>query len=332
MRILVASAFVPGVDPTPPREVAGLIGALGALGHEAAPVVLPVSAGHAGLQEEILAFRLLEIAHMADRVITLRFPSSVLRHGEHIAWCTGSAPQPAAGDPGTGATDVGRRTTTFAWEAERRALAGALRVYAATTQVAERVGAHRNVSASVLPVPWDDATPPAGVVRAGHVYSEWPGPRAGLLWDAVAHAHDLAVVVAPAPASAAGEEAQRDVVTRGIADRVRFVAGEPARREALATAAAAVALRAAEPTGDMVDEAASLEVPCIACDDAGANADGVVHDTTGLVTAADAVALAGAMAALSTAAGRGRAMGGAARAHLINRTGTWDAVAEELAR
>ncbi len=329
MKVLIASVFAAGREPTPPREVAALAAAVRDAGHDVDTLVLPVGADDARLQEEILALRLLEIGHASDRLITLRFPACVLRHPDHVAWClTGPPAAPARVD----VASAHGRTVEFAQAAAGRALQWVGRVYAATPRLAALLTDPPDVVPAVLSLPWDAADAPPGVAPAGHLYAEWPAARAGLLCDAVATlGAGTTLVCAPPPGARWREEAEREAEAHGVGHRVRFAADERERREALAGAVAAVAAVPGDATGRIADEAASLGVPCVALDDTAA-ADAIAPDATGLVVAADADALADALRGLVASPTRARALGGAARAGLAARTGTWHDVAEELLR
>jgi hypothetical protein len=150
VRIAVADVHVPFVEET--REAETLRDALRKRGHLADVVRVPFRPPPGGpLLDQMLAVRLLRVPQ-ADRVVTLRFPATLLPCDSVVAWLLE--------EPGTEPGAVALR-------AEGAALRSAERVLACSPEIAAQVRERHGIEAELL---------------------ERPGPGETSAWDLVAAA------------------------------------------------------------------------------------------------------------------------------------------------
>jgi len=86
MKVIVASSFVPFVDGGGRFIVEWLVERLKAHGHSVERLYLPFVDDPATMFEQTLAYRLIDLAAAADRLIAIRPPAHVIPHPNKVLW------------------------------------------------------------------------------------------------------------------------------------------------------------------------------------------------------------------------------------------------------
>jgi glycosyltransferase involved in cell wall biosynthesis len=161
MRVIVASTVVPFVSGGYTVIVDSLADNLRKRGHDVEVLLFPFSSSHTDLMEQMLAFRLLDLSRHGDRLITVRFPSYLLRHPNKAVWFIhhhrgaydlwGTEYQDIPGTPeGVAIRDSVR-------SADAAGLAECRRVFSNSQVVAGRLKQYNGVAAEVLYPPLPNA-------------------------------------------------------------------------------------------------------------------------------------------------------------------------------
>lgn len=86
MKVIVATCAPPFVRGGASMLVDSLAKMIRREGHEVELLTLPFSSSYAGMLDQMLAIRLLDLSDRGDRLITIRTPSHLLRHPSKVIW------------------------------------------------------------------------------------------------------------------------------------------------------------------------------------------------------------------------------------------------------
>ncbi len=341
-RILVCAVQVPFVRGGAELLVDGLVQALREHGHQVEVVQLPFT--WAPDKREIikgcLAWRLLNLAPInersVDQVICTKFPSYVVRHPHKIVWLVHQHRQ-AYDWYGTAYSDFtyreeDREVRQVIRRIDRRCLGEARRIFTISRNVSNRLAHYNGLRSSPL-------YPPSRYherLRPGPYgdYVLYPGrldraKRVHLLLEALVHVHEplKAVIVGEGPERKALEALVRQL---GLADRVRFAGyvDDEALVSLYARARCVFYAPVDEDYGFVAPEALHAAKPVVTTEDAGGTLEFVEHRQTGLISPAEAAAIAAHLAELAADAGLAERLGqaGSRRVEGI----TWERVVRSL--
>jgi glycosyltransferase involved in cell wall biosynthesis len=169
MKIIIASTVVPFLYGGYTVIVDSLAGELVKAGHEVEVLKFPFSSRHDELLEQMTALRLLDLTEHGDRLITVRFPSYLLRHPKKVVWFIHHH-RGAYDLWGTRYQDIpltpeGTRIRDSIMAADRLGLGEAHRVFSNSRVVANRLQQFNGIEAEVLYPPLPNA---ARYHRAGY--------------------------------------------------------------------------------------------------------------------------------------------------------------------
>jgi glycosyltransferase involved in cell wall biosynthesis len=162
MKIIVASTVVPFLYGGYTVIVDSLAAELKKAGHEVEVLKFPFSSQHDELLEQMMALRLLDLTEHGDRLITIRFPSYLLRHPKKVVWFIHHH-RGAYDLWGTRYQDIpltpeGSRIRDAIISADGVGLGECHRVFANSKVVANRLRQYNQVEAEVLYPPLPDAS------------------------------------------------------------------------------------------------------------------------------------------------------------------------------
>ena len=341
MRLLVANNADPFVRGGAELLADRLVVELRRAGHEAELLRLPLGSTPPQIVASIIAASMLDVVNV-DRVIGLKFPAYLIPHPEVVIWLVHQFRQaydpPPVGWPPDPALDP---VVSAIKAADRRAFAGATRLYAISPMVAGRLRRSNGLEAEVLMTPphadQEYRTQPAEdfIVALGRVTD---GKRQRVAIQAMRHARPgyRLVVAGAMDSSATLDLIRREIDEAGIADRVelipRFITEEE-KIDLLARCIGSVYLPVDEDSyGYVTYEAAMSSKPTITGTDSGGTLALVEHGRTGLVVDPEPEALASAFDDFAGHRERTKAMGDNARTLALELDLSWDHVIEELTR
>jgi hypothetical protein len=154
MKIILASSIVPSLYGGYTVIVDSLAAALQAAGHQVEVLKFPFSSHPDELLDQMLAFRLLDLTEHGDRLITVRFPSYLLRHPKKVVWFIhhhrGAYDLWGTRYQDLPLTPEGTRIRDSIHAADRLALSECHRVFANSQVVAQRLLHFNQIEAEVL--------------------------------------------------------------------------------------------------------------------------------------------------------------------------------------
>jgi hypothetical protein len=162
MRVIVASSFVPFADGGDRFAVDWLHATLAAAGHDVESILLPFADDARWTLEQMLAYRMLDLTESCDRLITLRFPSHLLRHPCKVAWLVPDVPGPSPAAGPAAAAAFQRRLL----EADAAGLAEARAIFTTSATASERLRRVHGLASEPLPPPPDGAASAEGLLRS----------------------------------------------------------------------------------------------------------------------------------------------------------------------
>lgn len=324
MRIVIATTFRPFAPG--PDLAAPLRDELTARGFDTDLVRLPFDPDWSAAQEQIAAFRLLDLrescGNRIDRLIAVHYPSFALRHPNKVAWFTPPS-------PGGRADSADRHHLDSLWRSDGLFLRECRGVFTTTWAAADRIRKRHRVE------PLGVLYPP---LPSKHPFR--PGPFGDHLLCVVDRSDTLAVeaaaladpdvrvvVVGEAAAARAWVEA------RGPADRVTFAGpvGDERRAELLAGSCGLVRLGTADdPFGAAAVEAFHAHKPVLTVSGVGGALEQVRDGLNGLVCHPTAAAVGAGMTRLWRGRAEGEQMGQAGHATLARANIHWDVVVRGL--
>ena len=340
MNIVICTAQVPFVYGGNEVLVDGLRDALVERGHKVAVVALPYKwYPREQLISSALAWRMVDITEADGRPVDLaictKWPSYVVKHPNKVTWLVHQFRQ-IYDWYGTSLSDFTNlpedaRTRRIVQEMDRKALAESRKLYTISRNVASRLHRYNGLEGTPLyppirsglnlePGPYGDYVLSLGRLDAAK--------RAGLLLDALALAQGVRAIIAGTGPEA--DALKRQASRLGIAKRVEFagfVSDEEASR--LYTHARAVYYAPVdEDYGYGAVEALAAARPVITTTDAGGVLEFVEDEVTGLVSAAEAGAVARSLMRVWGSVEETEGLGVEGRERVAGIT--WDRVVETL--
>ncbi len=339
MRIAVCTPQVPFVRGGAEIFTDKLVEELRARGHETALVTIPFKwyPGTKVLSQALL-WRLADLEESngspIDLVVTTKFPSYCVRHRNKRVWVLHQFRQAyeldrtALGQFGDGPPDRALRRSVQSLD--RIALAEAVRLFATSRNVAERIERSSGLVAEVMP------HPPQELPYRCEEYGDFVlsvnrldrAKRIDLLIEAAALDPALRVVIAgEGPDRRRLEGLARE---RGLNGRIEFsgLADEEELASLYARCLAVYYAPVDEDFGMVPFEAFLSRKPVLTTTDAGGPLEIVTDRRTGLVTAPEADALAAAAGWLREHRGDAEALGAAG--HDLAAQVTWDGCIDRL--
>jgi glycosyltransferase involved in cell wall biosynthesis len=341
MKLLVANNADPFVRGGAELLADRLVIELRKAGHEAELLRLPLGNTPEQILEGVVAASVLNAVNV-DRVIGLKFPAYLIPHPDVVIWLVHQLRQaydpPPIGWPVDPSFDPLVSTVRAA---DRAAFAGAKRLYAISSVVADRLHRSNGLTAEVLMTPphsdpeYRTQVAEDFIVALGRISD---GKRQRLAIQAMRHARPgYRLVVAGAPDDAGILNAlRREIDEAGLGDRIelipRFIT-EQEKLDLLARCIGSVYLPVDEDSyGYVCYEAAMSNKPSITATDSGGALTLVDHQSTGLVSTPEPQALASAFDELAFHRDRAEVMGRDARRLALALGLSWDRVIEELTR
>jgi glycosyltransferase involved in cell wall biosynthesis len=161
MKVIVASTVVPFLQGGYTVIVDSLAEELVRAGHEVEVLKFPFSSHHDELLEQMTALRLLDLTAHGDRLITVRFPSYLMRHPKKVVWFIHHH-RGAYDLWGTRYQDIpltpeGTRIRDSIMAADRVGLGECHRVFSNSRVVANRLRHFNDIEAEVLYPPLPNA-------------------------------------------------------------------------------------------------------------------------------------------------------------------------------
>ncbi len=345
MKVIIASTVVPFVFGGYTVIVDSLADCLKARGHEVEVLQFPFSSNYKDLMEQMLAFRLLDLSQHGDRLITVRFPSYLLRHPNKVVWFIhhhrgaydlwGTQYQDIPMTPeGVGYRDAVR-------SADAAGLTECQHVFSNSQVVADRLMQYNGVKAEVLYPPLPDAQRYTCkgygdfilyMGRLVHHKRQW------LALEAMRHVVSgvkLIIAGKPDPDTMAYVTELREFMRRhSLEDRVKILADwvdENQKVELFAQCLAAAYFPVDEDSyGYPSLEAHHAKKPVLTTTDSGGTLELISDGLNGLVTSPEPEAIAAAMDKLFTNRTKTKSMGEAGEAKLHQLGISWDHVAERI--
>jgi glycosyltransferase involved in cell wall biosynthesis len=161
MKIIVASTVVPFLYGGYTVIVDSLADELTKAGHQVEVLKFPFSSQYDELLEQMTALRLLDLTEHGDRLITIRFPSYLLRHPKKVVWFIHHH-RGAYDLWGTKYQDIpltpeGTRIRDSIMAADRLGLGECHRIFSNSQVVAKRLKSFNGIDAEVLYPPLPNA-------------------------------------------------------------------------------------------------------------------------------------------------------------------------------
>lgn len=336
MNIVVCGAQKPFMYGGAEQHQENLVARLRERGHTVDLVRIPVAWEKGRLLDSPLAWRLVPID--ADLVIATNFPSYFVRHPNKVVWLfhqhrgAYDGAETGADWSDFGLDDDSLETQRLLTEWDNRALQEAVRVFATSGVVADRLAKYNGVAATPLhhPPPLADRLHGGDFgdyVLAVHRFDS--NKRPGLVVEGLAHAPADVRAVAVGRGPLAGEVADR-AKALGLTDRVDlpgFVSDDELV-ELFAGALAVVYAPSDEDYGYVTLQACLAGKPVITAQDSGGVLDWVRDGETGIVTDGSPEQIGAAIARLSTDRDLAREMGARGRAEVAELS--WEPVLDQL--
>jgi glycosyltransferase involved in cell wall biosynthesis len=334
MKILVCRPQTPFVRGGAEIFTDTLVAELRARGHEAELVGLPwVTWPNESLVRSAMLWRLLDLGagseSMADLVIATKFPSYLVRHPNKVVWLVHQLRQ-AYELHGTelgqfSDSEADRRILEGIPALDREALGEARRVFATSSNVADRLKRSTGLDAEVMPhppqeLPYRSAAYGDFVLCVGRLDR---AKRVELLIEATERDEGLRAVVV-------GDGPDRERLEAAAGARVRFTGRLPERELAdlYATCRAVYYAPVDEDFGMVPFEAFRAARPVVTTSDAGGPLEVVADQRTGLVVEPEAGAIAVALRELLGDEALARRLGEAGRD--ATASVSWDGTIDRL--
>jgi glycosyltransferase involved in cell wall biosynthesis len=343
LRIIVASSIVPFIHGGGRMIVDDLVRELRARDHEVDEVLLPHWSHPDQFVDQLVAYRLLDLTHVGDRLITIRNPVQVLRHPNKVAWFIHHQREaydlwgtPYQGVPNT---PQGRATRDAIISADNSSLREMRRIFTNSNIVSARLARYNQVASEVLYPPLGN---PEGYRCDGYgdyifyVSRFTPIKRQVLLVNAMSCVRSgVRLVLAGAPDTPGGlHELEAIVKAQQLEEKVEIIGGwvsEDEKRDLFARCLAAAYVPYDEDSyGYPTLEAFHSSKAVITCTDSGGTQE-IIHDgVNGLIVVPTAESLARAMDALYEDRERAQRLGEAGRQTLADASIHWDHVVARL--
>jgi glycosyltransferase involved in cell wall biosynthesis len=343
MKIILASSFVPFIHGGGRFIVEWLEQKLIECGHRVERFYLPFLESREELLDQVLAFRLIDLADTCDRLIAFRPPSYVLPHPNKVLWFIhhirplydlwDSPYRLVPDDP------AGRALRKALFDLDNRTIREARHVFTNSKVVADRLQHFNGIAATPLYPP---ILAPERFRNDGYgeeivfISRVEPHKRQALLVEAMRHVKTpVKLRLCGSSMSPAHLEAiNRAIVDHGLADRVIFEdrwISEDDKVERLASAlAVAYAPLDEDSYGYPSLEAAHARKAVITTSDSGGVLELVTDRVNGMVAPPEPPALAQAMDELYRDRALAARMGAANEARLAELRINWPTVIEAL--
>lgn len=312
-------------------------------GHRVETIWLPFVDEAEHILPQTVAYRLLRLEDTCDAVITFRPPAHLVQHPRKVVWFIhhirpfydlwGTAYCPVPATPRTRALRAQIHST------DTLALREAHAVFSNSRRVAERLLHFNGIASEVLypPLARDErALAPEWGDDLVMVCRMEPHKRQHLAVEAMRHVRTPVRLRLCGQAGSPSYLAtlQEAVARHGLHGRVMVQHGwldEDAKHRLLETALAAVYLGVDEDSyGYPTLEAARACKATVVAEDGGGVREFVVDDESGIIAAADPIALAGCFDRLWSDRREARRLGEAARARIDDMQISWERVTEAL--
>ncbi|MCX6605203.1 MAG: glycosyltransferase family 4 protein [Acidobacteria bacterium] len=341
----MASTVVPFLYGGYTVIVDSLADELARAGHEVEVLKFPFSSHHEELMEQMTALRLLDLTEHGDRLITIRFPSYLLRHPKKVVWFIHHH-RGAYDLWGTCYQDIpltpeGTRIRDSIMNADRLGLSECHRVFSNSKVVAKRLKQYNSIDAEVLypPLPQAANYNCAGygdtvlyLNRLVHHKRQW------LAIEAMRHVRtDVKLLIAgkaDPDSSAYVDELHALVHRHKLKDRVTIFddwIDENRKCKLFAECLAAAYFPVDEDSyGYPSLEAHQSGKAVLTTADSGGTLELIVDGRNGLIAAPEPVAIAAALDELYTNRARTQAMGEAGIVRMRELGISWDHVLDRM--
>lgn len=343
MRVIIASTIVPFVEGGGTFIVDWLELMLQRSGHQVEVLKLPFYSHPPSMLEQMTAFRLLDVADHADRLICIRTPAYLLRHPSKVVWFVhhhrGVYDYWNSRFQDVDNTSVGRRYGNAIIRADEVSLAEARAIYTNSRVVGSRLKRFNNIDSEVMYPPVLD---PERFLCRG--YGEFilyacraaPHKRQHLVVEAMRHTRTPVKLVLAGKADAAEYVAElHSLVERyNLHDRVVMKLDWVPEEEKISLFADCLATIYAPIDEDSYGysslEAHHAQKAVITTRDAGGTHELIVDGWNGIITDPDPQAIAEAMDRLYEDRALARRMGEAGPEAIARLGITWDHVLTRL--
>ncbi|MGD0618381.1 MAG: glycosyltransferase family 4 protein [Bryobacteraceae bacterium] len=345
MKIVIATSITPFVEGGSTYIVDWLGKKLEACGHEVDILRFPFSEDHAEVLQQLLAFRLLDLSEHGDRLISIRWPSHLLRHPKKVVWFIhhyrsaydlwGTEYQSIPNTP----EGIALRDAVIA--ADNVGLCEAYRVFCNSSVVKDRLEKFNSVDAEVLYPPL--LSPELFYSAGSGDYLLYLGrlTRHKRQWLAIESLRlttsrvRLVIAGQPEPGSEFYAEELQGLVTRnGLESRVEILARwipEDEKRSLFANCLAVVYFPLDEDSYGYISlEACAASKPLLTTTDAGGVNELIIDGANGFVTPPDPELIAHGMDDLYNDRDAAREMGEAGQERIAELGINWARVLQRL--
>lgn len=343
MRIVIASSFVPFIRGGGRFIVDWLEEKLKAHGHQVEKFYLPSDERPEVLLDTLLAYRLMEAAEGADRLITIRPPAHLLRHPNKIVWfihhMRGYYDLADTEHSSVPPNAEGRALREALVRADTAGLAEARKIFTNSRVVGDRLKAFNGLASEVLYPPLYDVSGFRFEEQSDEIVTVCrvePHKRQELLIRAMAHVKSGVRLRICGTSANPGYEARLKTLVRelGLTTKVTLEFGwitEERKAELINSCLASVyAPHDEDSYGYPTLEAASAKKPTVTASDSGGTLEFIDSGKNGLIAEPTPEAFAGAFDQLFEAKGATRAMGEAALETVARLKISWDHVIQQM--
>jgi glycosyltransferase involved in cell wall biosynthesis len=341
VKVLIATTFEPFVSGGDAVLVDSLEAMLRKSGHEVETLRFPFSPSYPELLDQMLALRMFDVSHAADRLITVRTPSYLLRHPNKVLWFIHHH-RGAYDFWGTQYGDLpdtaeGRRYRKAIISADQTAFSEARAIFTNSRVVSNRLLKFNDVASQVLYPPlWN---PEQYVCRSYgdsvvYVSRMVRHKRQHLAIEALAHTRTPVRLVLAGPAPDADYRAELEALAEQHRGRLQLHTGritEAQKIDLLGNCLGGLYLPWDEDSyGYAALEVQQAAKAVITTTDSGGPLELIEHEANGLIVKPDPKSIAAAMDRLFTDRDLAKRLGENARPRMAALNISWEAVLSRL--
>jgi glycosyltransferase involved in cell wall biosynthesis len=343
VKILIASTHIPFIRGGGTMIVDDLQAELKLRGHDVDTLNIPFWSSWDEMIEQMLALRLINVEHVADRLICIRTPSYLLHHPNKVVWFIHHH-RGAYDLWGTPFQDIpntneGMKVLTCIHESDNKSLREANRLFTNSQQVADRLKRYNELDSEVLYPPLRN--PERFQCRSYGNYIFYPSRIANVKRQKLAIesmqyvTSDAKLIIAGSPDDAKElQELHALIGTLHLEDKVdlrgRWISDEE-KVELFANALSGMYIPFDEDSyGYPTLESFQAKKPVITCSDSGGTLEIIEDGVNGLISQPDPKSLALAIDRMAQDKGQAEAMGKRGVERVKSMKISWDFVSEQL--
>jgi glycosyltransferase involved in cell wall biosynthesis len=343
VKILIASTHIPFIRGGGTMIVEDLQAELSLRGHDVDTLNIPFWSSWDEMMDQMLALRLINVAHVADRLICIRTPSYLLHHPNKVVWFIHHH-RGAYDLWGTPFQDIpntseGMKVLASIHESDNKSLRQAKKLFTNSQQVSSRLKRYNELESEVLYPPLRH--PERFQCRSYGDYIFYPSrianvKRQKLAIESMQHVtSDVKLIIAGSPDDAKElQELQALIESLQLQNKVdlqgRWISDEE-KVELFSNALSGMYIPYDEDSyGYPTLESFQARKPVITCSDSGGTLEIIEDGVNGLVCEPDPKSLALAIDRMSQDKSQARAMGTRGLERLESMKISWDFVSQQL--